>query len=167
MKPSKIHSLASLQANTVEEGDCLLWQGYMYQGKIPQVYHQNTMVNVRKVFSQLLGKAAEGGYWSTTCGVGECVAPEHTVHRNASTHLRLMGRRENRSAGSEAIRRAKLIAAAQCRRKISDEQLLLLASSDRSSADLAREFGVSKALISVYRRGKRGHQAGPWQGLLR
>jgi hypothetical protein len=140
----------------------------MYHARIPQVYHQGAMVNVHRLFSELLGQnPPNGGYWSNSCGEPKCVLPEHALHRSETVHLRLMGRKENRSVASEIVRRAKLTEAAKHRRRISDEQLKIIQTSNRSSADLAREFGVSKSLVSIYRRGERARTVNPWQGLVR
>ena len=88
----KTHTLESLHARCVEEGDCLIWQGYS-ANNTPQVYmagptsnagHNGRPVSVRWLMALLEGDAeaaaeqepgARRGFWVATCGVSGCVAP--------------------------------------------------------------------------------------------
>lgn len=163
---AQVHTLESLLANTDEEGDCLLWRGYLPHPAAPMVYHQGRMVSVRRVIFQLLGYTDTDGFYAASCGSGRCILPDHIVYRDASEHASHMARRINAMPAVDALRHAK---AARTRRKaVSDEALLEILSSNDSAPELSRRLGISKTLITKYRRGEAGHTTAhnPWAALF-
>src|SRR5687767_8625125 len=87
-KPVAVQTMESLLARTVEEGECLIWRGYV-ANKTPQVAHNGKMVTVRRLMLQLQGKDPKD-YCASSCGDPLCVAPHHIVSRSKSLHLKRM-----------------------------------------------------------------------------
>ena len=61
-RPITHHTEQSLRERCVEEGDCLIWQGYL-GNRTPMVMHAGKLQAVRRLFTQLLkGEAKPQGY---------------------------------------------------------------------------------------------------------
>lgn len=165
-KPVSTHSIKSLTERCVEYGDCLIWQGYSARGATPQVYDGESMVNVRRMFSRLLGVEQQGGYYAAKCGEALCVKPEHTSWANSSMHMSQMARHAQTLTAVQEIRKAKISNAR--RKKLTPEALALIYHSNDSCAKVARQVGVSKSLVSRYRIGRVGNTRATniWRGLM-
>ncbi len=165
-KPRKVHTYQSLMAKTVEEGTCLLWTGYQNQ-RVPTIYVDGTRKSVRGLFAKLLNhSSADGnGFWVNTCGNQLCVRPEHTAYRSIQQQMSYMGKRMRALPSIEAIRRAKI---SNSMRRISDEQIKEIHQSGDSAAAVAKRLGVSKALVTKYRRSEIGATMATnmWAGLM-
>ena len=168
MKPKTQHTVDTLLARTDEFGDCLIWNGYSYHNT-PQVHHDGKMVSVRALLWSLQGKTAPEGrlFYRVVCGQDKCVNPAHTRCHTQAEHMRYMNEPGRRTASGEAIRAAKI---AQYRRRISritPEMLAEILASHESGPELERRLGVSRSLISQYRRGELGATriSNPFQGL--
>jgi hypothetical protein len=84
--PRTYHTIETLKARTIDEGDCWLWQGYIQNGT-PQVMHyrQNKkgMYSVRRLLRELqVGRAMPDGHYGNTCGNPQCVSPDHTDRKS-------------------------------------------------------------------------------------
>lgn len=166
--PRKVHTTESLLARADEFGDCLIWNGYM-ANNTPYVFHEGKMTSVRGLLWKLSGKTAPEGrlFYRVVCGQDKCVNPAHTRCQTQAEHMRYMNEPGRRTASGEAIRAAKI---AQYRRRISritPEMLAEILASHESGPELERRLGVSRSLISQYRRGELGATriSNPFQGL--
>lgn len=166
----KTHTLESLRARCVEEGDCLIWQGYS-ANNTPQVYmagptsnagHNGRPVSVRWLMALLDGDAeaaaeqepgARRGFWVATCGVIGCVAPQH--RKRLSKHKMMKHAQQaavQDSIGNalriERIRRTRRAQAG----KVDMATMRAAVASPRPAAHVARDIGVSKTSVARWRR---------------
>lgn len=165
--PPKTHTVASLLANTEEEGDCLVWKGYYAHPTSPMVYDHGKMVSVRKLLLKLQGKKARRGYYSAGCANGRCVKPAHIVFRDQQEHSSHMAITIMAMPAAEALRRAKI--SLKRRSVVTPELQQEILNSHETTAQLVERTGLSKALINLYRRGKAGHTLAhnPWASLIK
>lgn len=155
-------------AKAVEEGECLIWQGYRCN-RTPMIYENGSMRSVRGLLSRLLGnpEPTEPGYWSMKCGNHMCIHPGHTVHRTQAQHMSHMAREINNRPAIKEIRRAKI--SQKRRKKLSDEQIADILKSNDNGAVVAARVGVSRSMVNRYRRAQSGHTIATnmWIGLVR
>ena len=164
--PPTIHTAESLRERCIEEGDCLIWQGYRC-GRTPMVYDIDKMVAVRRIFTRLLrGATNDGGYYAPTCGNASCVEPGHTVWRSQAQHSAHMGTAASASASAPPVRRAKI---SNAMRRISAEAVQDICQSDEPLRTLAARHGISRTMVSRYKTGKSGTRLAmnPFLGLMR
>ena len=168
-KPRTTHTLESLKARTIEEGDCWLWQGYI-QNNTPQVAHyidgKKKMVSVRKLMRELdTGRPQPKGHYSNTCGQCDCVNPDHTLWRSELTHMRSMGRGKGSVTKAAKLREYRISAG---KVKLDESKAQEIRLSDDSGPVLAERFGVSRGLINRIKNGRAWRVlSSPWQGLFR
>lgn len=165
--PPKTHTIASLLANTEEEGDCLVWKGYYAHPTSPMVYDHGKMVSVRKLLLHLQGEKVVCGYYSAACENGRCVRLDHIAFRNQHEHSSHMAVLIMAMPAAEALRRAKI--SVKRRTVVSFELQQEILNSHETTAQLVKRTGLSKALINLYRRGKAGHTLAhnPWAMLIK
>lgn len=150
-KPPTIHTIESLLARTVEVGPCLEWTGY-FRNSTPLVFHNGRVRGVRRVIRELQNKKIiEGVFFGTNCGNPKCVNPDHIAARNQKTHVQQMSKKVDYMHPSRLL---KLSNSAQVRRKLTDEQLHIILTSDKTRRVLGEEFSVHPSLISRIRQGK-------------
>ncbi len=161
---NKPHTVATLLAKCVEEGDCLLWQGRTTRQGVPCCKFEGRNCGVRRALWQLLGRRTlhPGQVVSTRCGNPLCCNPEHLL---ATTAADLM-RRRNRQAKGEMLRVARMTATIRSRARLDLDQANQIRASDRPSAELAREVGVSTSMINSIRRGARWRAGSPMGALI-
>jgi hypothetical protein len=168
-KARAVHTLESLHARVIEEGECWLWQGYL-QNNTPQIAHyidgKKTMVSVRKLLRELdTGKPQPKGHYANTCGECRCVNPDHTIYRSQDAHMRTMGRGKSSLTKAAKLREYR-ISTGQA--KLSESKAQEIRLSDDSGPVLAERFGVSRGLINRIKRGRAWRVlSSPWQGLFR
>jgi aspartate carbamoyltransferase regulatory subunit len=167
-KPRAVHTVESIMAKTVEEGECLIWQGYI-ANRTPMIYADGAMKSVRGLLTRLLGKPqpAGVGFWSMKCGNHACVHPEHAVFRPEKQHMQHMAKELNSRPAINEIRRAKI--SQKRRMKLTDEQIADILSSEDSGPVVAARVGVSRAMVSRYRRAQSGTTIATnmWIGLMK
>lgn len=159
------HTIESLMANTVEEGDCLLWQGYMASKAVPHVSHGGKIVAVRRLMLELRGRPLKRtDYVGCSCGNKSCISPAHTVQRTQAQHVAAMGRSPNRR---RLARASKLAAYARANRaKLTIEQAREIRVSSETGPVLSAKYGVNKALINRIKRGETWREySTPFSGL--
>lgn len=169
--PIKKHTLESLRARSLEEGDCLIWQGYYNAQGIPMIYAQHPIredgrsgknVSVRWLTALLAGDekasaeiepGAKKGQWRATCGVPGCVEPSHIRRVETHAHLSAIARKSFKNPVSESIR-SERIARTQRERsgKVDMPTMRAAVASTRPAAHIAREIGVSKSAVARWRR---------------
>jgi hypothetical protein len=163
-KPKQVQTLESLRARTVEEGECLIWQGYIGNA-VPQVSHGGKVVSVRRLILELSGKCVKPtDYAAPRCGNAACVCQEHVMIRTTAQHSRAMAKSPTRN---EDLRAAKLAAVArQGRAKINIQQAREIRCSEESGTVLAERYGIDKGLVSRIRRGEAWREfSNPFAGL--
>lgn len=170
MKPRTVHTLESLQARTIEEGDCWLWQGYI-QNKTPQVVAypagNKRMVSVRRLLRELTtGQKQPDGHYGNTCGNTCCVNPEHTIWKGQQAHMRYMAKKRVVSnVMANKLRQHRIESGLA---KITESKAQEIRSSSEPGPVLAERYGVSKGLINRIKRGTVWRVlVSPWQGLFR
>ena len=160
----KPFDVSAITSRIIEEGSCHIWQGYLGNG-VPMVYYDGSMRPVRLVLSLLAGKQIlVGGFWSPTCKDRLCVNPAHAVHRTSAEQMIYLGKRINDLPTQNEIRKMKI---SQTLRKISDETLEHIMASEKTCEAIAAEVGISKTMVSRYRRVKAGKSTNIWNGLMK
>lgn len=169
-KPRITHTLESLQARTIEEGECWLWQGYI-ANNTPQVVAypdgKKKMVSVRRLLRELTtGQKQPDGHYGNTCGNHQCVNPEHTIWKGQLAHMRYMARKRVVSnVTANKLRKYRIEAGLA---KIDQVKAEEIRSSPESGPVLAERFGVSKSWINKIRSGRAWRVlSSPWQGLFK
>lgn len=157
MKPRAKHTVESLLARADEFGDCLIWKGYS-GNNTPQVCHDGKMTSVRGLIWHLLGKKvpSERVYYRANCGQDKCIAPGHTRCDTEADHMLRIAQPGNRTAAGEAIRAAKISIARRKTSRIGADVIAEILASDESGPELEQRLGVSRSLVSQYRRGRLG-----------
>lgn len=152
-KPRTIHTPESLQANTDEYGDCLLWRGYLCN-KAPQVHHEGGMIAVRKLILMLRGVEIFGSYFPSNCGEPSCVCEDHIIQRTQHQQAKAMAKKS--STGIGKIKRVTAIK--KWRRenpiKLTMEQARKIRYDPRPAPAVAAEEGISKSMVSKIRSGR-------------
>lgn len=160
------HTLESLLAKTVEEGQCLLWQGLIDCHGVPKVNHECKKQGVRKVILEFMGKKVpQGHFLVASCGNRACVCPEHVTMLTPKQHAALRGGSKRKNY---AVARANMAAAARQRQgKLTMEKAREIRLRTEPAPKIAGEYGVHKSLINAIRRGVawREYSADPFAGL--
>ena len=160
-----IHTPESLREKTIEDGDCLEWQGY-FANKNPYVRHDGKVMSARRLFSSLMGKKfPAGGYVIPTCKNGKCVNPDHAKHLNQKQHLSFMGKM---SKGN--VIQSLHISQYQrkYRAKLDDKKVNDIRLSSLSSRKVGEKYNVSKTVVCRIRNGEAWkNTSSPFAGLMR
>lgn len=163
-KPITVHTVDSLLARTVEEGDCRLWQGFS-TNDTPMVYDgaEGKMASVRKLIHKLDGGYVSAKYFCASCGNPLCVAPEHIIQRNEKTQCRQMAKQSikhkaKRSAAVLLWRRANPL-------KLDMDRARQIRADERPYQAIADDFGVSKSMVGKIKRGQYWRD-NPWSALF-
>ena len=158
------NTVETLRAKCVEEGECLLWQGRVSNHGVPMVRHAGQHTAVRRALWQLLGRRplAARQIVSTTCGNLTCCHPDHL---RVTTQADLL-RRITQGGKAETLRVARMTAAARARAKINLATANAIRASDRPSAELARDVGLSVGMVNQIRRGAKWRAGSPMGALL-
>lgn len=169
-KTRAVHTVESLKARTIVQGDCWLWQGYS-ANNTPQVGAypdgKKTMVSVRKLMRELLsGQPQPAGHYGQTCGNPLCVNPSHTLWRGEKSHMRHMAKKRKVTAVTAMKLREYRIKSGMA--KIDEAQAEEIRMSNESGPVLAERFGVSKSWINKIKRGRAWRVlSSAWEGLIR
>ncbi len=143
-------SLDTILARTVEEGDCLLWQGRISNGS-PVAYLDGAYRTVRRVvWEAAKGPIKPGLHPSCRCREPACVRLEH-IRLLTIQQIAQLAAREGKF--SSLHRRAKVAAAARKRSRLTPEQVERIRLADSATA-IARELGIAKSTASKIRRGE-------------
>lgn len=170
MKPRAVHTLESLTARTIEEGDCLIWQGYIVN-KTPQVGAypdgKKTMVSVRKLMRELqTGRPQPKGHYGNTCGNHACVNPDHTIWKSEAVHMKVMAKKRRVTNVTASKLRQYRVDTGQA--KLCEDKAQEIRLSTEPGPVLAERFGVSRSWINRIKRGEVWRVlSSPWQGLFK
>lgn len=164
MKAKTVHTIESLLARAVEEGECFHWTGYFARG-VPHVHHNGKMQAVRRVMWELMGKKVADGFYSTKCNNKDCINPKHIVLRSKDEHIAYMNSQEF------SIERRLNMTLARRRRddvRLSEQLAREIRMADGRYEDIGSQYGVTKAVVSRIKRGVYwAESASPWAGLMR
>lgn len=164
------HTMETLHARCVEEGDCWVWGGYVQNGA-PYICQSGKLTAVRQITMTLSERPIRIGakYFATTCGDPLCVNPEHIVCRTPKEHMTRMASQVQHRAVSRVV---KLQTAARARAicKLTEASANSILLDARSHRAIAIAHGISKSLVSNIKRGvcwrPVSAQANPWAGLM-
>ena len=149
MKQPKKHTIQSLKERTTDDAGCWIWNGY-HANKVPSVFHNGTMVPVRRLFLDLLDrKPTRKTFIHPTCEHGSCVNPEHykiyTERQHMAVILKKSHQSPTRSANVQKYKRAH-------NAKINEEIAQEIRMSEESGPVLAKKYNVNRSIISRIRR---------------
>jgi hypothetical protein len=167
-KPAKVHTVASLKANTEQEGDCLLWKGSLGYHEVPQIYNKGEgVVPVRRLLSDLLGKERTGRYYGVSCENPRCIAPVHIEQRSQAEHSQAIARISNKGA---AVMKRKASCTVRRRAnppKLDMERAAAIRVDTRPTGQVADEYGIDRSMVWKIRTGRAWlDTASPFAGLL-
>lgn len=157
-------TLGWIYARCVEDGDCLLWQGALARGGVPQMQYGGKVRPVRRVVAQLLGKKLDGLLATTTCGNPLCLAKEHLW---MATRQQLQQYTADRTGyGRSLTRRARISRAKRAQAKLSLDQVEAIRLAP-SAAEAARAHGIARSTAISIRAHKmwRNYGNNPWEGM--
>ncbi len=161
------HTVASLYAHCDEEGECLLWRGYL-RNKTPQVYYRGRMWPTRRVILDLLGQNPTGGYVFPRCTDQRCIRREHyRIETDLQHQLRMA-----KAANVPSLHHLRTAKAVQTRlergtNKLTPEQASEIRTSQESERTLASRYQVNRTLIGRIRRGRSWRlNDNPFAGLM-
>lgn len=177
-------------ARTVEEGDCLIWQGAMDGGRpvleVPDADGRRRRVSVRLWLAVLAGDAKAladaavrgrgmpAAFWVARCGVAGCVNPAHARRVDKLAHMAAAGRAMWANDATRAVAAQKIARVTRERRGVlSAEQVARLPATVvelGTQKAAARALGVSQQAVSVLLRRQQGQALRPggvWGGLVR
>lgn len=148
-KPIAVQTVETLLSKTMEEGECMVWTGYI-GNYVPQISHAGKVVAVRRLLLELGGRTVKATeYAIASCGNTSCVNPDHIILRTASQH----GKAMTKFARNEHARSAKLSTIARATRaKLDIDQARAIRSSDETGPVLAERYGVNRSVIARIRR---------------
>jgi hypothetical protein len=164
MPIGQAHTLETIYARSIEEGECWIWQGTMCK-TAPVLRHGRKIYPVRRYIAELLqGKRTAGLFAHMCCGNLNCVAPDH---------IRLYTRKQLQQStaartgyGSNPARVAKLKRSAEHRYQRAQEQIDAIRNAEGSMRQIARDTGVCFDVVRRIRNGETYQPANnPWMGL--
>ena len=176
---------------TVEEGDCLIWQGPADRGRPTfEVRYQDgkrRRVAARMWLALLAGDAKAQAdearmlagqpwtsVWVATCGNPRCVAPEHVQRITQQEHMSRAGRSTWANAASRSVATERIAAVTRKQRGVLTAeqvaQLPALVAHHGTQRKAAAVLGVSQATVSwllARQRRQALRPGGVWGGLVR
>lgn len=165
-----IHTVESLQARTIEEGNCWLWQGYC-GNKTPQVmYHtqgKRKMYSVRRLIRELqTGRAQADGHYTNSCGNHLCVSPNHVLYKTVKNHLRDMAKGRTHTPVTSFKKRQVRIDLGLT--KLDMKKAEEIRASNLKLRELAEEYKVNISMIKRIRTNKAWKPlSSPFAGLFK
>lgn len=152
-----------IRARCIEDGDCLIWQGYSLSGRNPQIKYQGKVLLVRRVLWEAKnGPIPAGKHIAVTCSTPNCVH-----HIQAETCSETQKRAGEKGMYSTPQRCAKIAATkqAQCS-PLTLEQVQDIRYGPGTAKDAALRHGVGHTTAAGIRRGDRWKEySSPFTGL--
>jgi hypothetical protein len=147
----------ALRKHTVEEGDCLIWTGWLSYGS-PKVVHAHWRelglrtkgVSVRRELTEAIkGRPMRKRMFAmTTCGDERCVNPEHLVQRTWSQVMKSV------ADHSDYRIRGRKISATRRRNSRLTPEIVADIKAARTCTEAAQKHGISLSHASGIRAGK-------------
>ena len=153
--------LERIRLQSVEEGDCLIWQGGCTgDGNRPRVYMDGKPVPLRRALFMDFGptKLKPGERVGVKCGTHLCVAPEHLAPRSRSKELKGIKR--------STATKAKIANARRAQTGFTTEFVEMVRNSPKSHLELSKELGMHHQTIQKWRtHARRQNYVTPFSGL--
>jgi hypothetical protein len=138
-------TLEQILLGCAEDGDCLLWAGAKSGQGVPYAWLDGKSTNLRRfVFAAKKGPIPAGRLVHVTCLHPSCLADGHL---KAVTRKELGAKLAAQGILNPPTARAKRIAAARERAKLSMEKAQAIRVSERSTAEEAALHGVGETCI--------------------
>lgn len=160
----KLH--AYVQARVIEDGDCLRWTGYCYNGHLGGTIDRRKVLIRRELYVAAKGPIPKGKILRCICETPLCVNVGHVVPTTYKAVAKECG-----ALGlmSGPVRSARIAAAkrAGAQAKISQEDARAIRASDEPLSVLAARYRLTESTCSKIRRGqvRREFTGNPWAGL--
>lgn len=141
--------MSRIHADSVEEGDCLIWQ--KGRSKVPYMQIDGEKINVRKAILLAKGeRVVKGAMFGCSCRQTMCVAEDHIAMRNRNQHAQYFARLGVYSAPAKI---AKMALTKRRNSKLDDEKVMAIRASDKTAKELSVEHGVAASYITSIRSG--------------
>lgn len=160
------HTLETIKARCIEEGDCWLWQCGTSHGT-PAIRHNGTIVYMRRyIVTELQGVVIPARRLvSMCCGTKLCVNPDHIrVYTRAQLQTYTAKRTDY---GRDPVRNARIAAKRQAQSPLDWDRVREIRSMEGSDRAIARQLGLNFSTIYEIRRNITWRETcNPWAGLL-
>lgn len=157
---------AYVDARVVEDGDCLRWRGYSYNGHPGGTLAGRKMLIRRELWAQAHGPIPPGKIIRCMCGTPLCVT---IAHCELTTYRRIAKADGALGLMSGAVRSARIAATKRAgpQSKISQDEARAIFVSDETLSALAQQYGISTSTASRIKRGqmRREFVGNVWAGL--
>jgi hypothetical protein len=147
----------AIRKRTIEEGDCLIWQGWVSGGSPKMVRPgwrelglKTKGVSVRREIAAAIKKQPirKRMFPMTSCGDERCVNPAHVVQRNWSQLMKAAADK------SDYTIRARKVSQARRRNSRLTPEAVADIKAAPTCAEAAKKHGISKSHASGIRNGK-------------
>ena len=157
MKTKEIR-LSDLLARTVEEGECLIWQGQHYN-YVPKIQKNGKTLNVRReIYKQVYGELPDRLQVGVKCKTLLCTAPDCLIARSRSTAMK--------QANYTQAGRAANVKTARVRAKINIEIAREIRASTETGQAVDKRMGLYPGCAARIRKGGAWvDHASPFAGL--
>lgn len=144
--------LERVKAKVVEVGDCWEWQGAMQTtSPVPTMNFEGKVKPVRRHLAEAMGLPVQGKLATYRCGNALCVHPDHLM---VITRKKLQQRiAKEFKHHANPIRLKKLSDKARARSKLTAELAQAIRDAEGTQRDIAAQYGVTQATVSVIKRG--------------
>lgn len=163
MGKQTIHTVETLLAKCVPDGDCLIWTGCTDGRGQPMAKHNKKRVQAKRLLLLLQGEKPKKGWYAVSmCGNRACMNPEHVkqVTQSEKTKLAYEMGRLGRPDQLARIRMASVY-------KLTDLDVMEIRQSEESTRDIAARLGMNPKYLSRVRNGSARVQNNPYLQLMR
>jgi hypothetical protein len=144
--------LERVKAKVIEVGDCWEWQGAMQsRSPVPTMNFEGKVKPVRRHLAEAMDLPVQGKLATYKCGNPLCVHPDHLM---VITRKKLQQRiAKEFKHHSNPLRLKKLSDRARAHSKLTVELAQAIRDAEGKQRDIAAQFGVTQATVSVIKRG--------------
>lgn len=144
--------LQRIKNKIVEVGDCWEWQGAMQAtSPVPTMNFNGKVKPVRRHIAEAMNLKVEGKLATYRCGNPLCVHPDHIA---VITRKKLQQRiAKEFKHHTNPLRLKKLSDKARARGKLTAELAQSIRDAEGTQRQIAAQFGVTQATVSVIKRG--------------
>lgn len=159
------HTMETIAARCIEEGDCMLWDGAIANPSKPVLQDGRKVVAVRRyIFTELLGKKVKPRHLvSFTCDNDLCVHEDHIDQMTRSEMLKRAVERTQYHLRPD--RTAKLQIAARERSQYGADLVDQVRNEEGSYTQIAERLGLKKSFVADVRSQRHWKPTNPFVGL--
>lgn len=158
---------AYVSARVIEDGDCLRWKGYCYNGHPGGTIDRRKVLIRRELYVAAKGPIPKGKILRCTCETPLCVNVEHVVPTTYKAVAKECGAQ---GLMSGPVRSARIAAAKRVgpQARISQDDARVIRDSDELLSVLAARYQIAECTCSRIKRGemRREYTGNPWAGLV-